>query len=78
MAVDPGIQMKRKELTKTFMMISNLKNPLPIKHSNLMLFQCWATVCDAGPTLKQHWFNVSCLRCCQVYVVTGNRDLYKI
>ena len=23
-----------------------------------MVFQCWATVCDAGPTLKYHWFNV--------------------
>ena len=22
---------------------------------------CWATVCDAGPALKQHWVNVSCL-----------------
>ena len=20
-----------------------------------MLFQCWSTVFDAGPTLKQHW-----------------------
>ena len=20
-----------------------------------MLFQCWPTVSDAGPTLKQHW-----------------------
>ena len=25
----------------------------------------WANVvCDAGPTLNQHWFNVSCLLCC--------------
>ena len=23
-----------------------------------MLFQCWSTVFDAGPTLKQHWVNV--------------------
>ena len=22
-----------------------------------MLFQCWASVVDDGPTLKQHWFN---------------------
>ena len=28
MAVDIGIQMRQKELTKWFMMISNLKNPL--------------------------------------------------
>ena len=26
-----------------------------------MLIQCWATVNDAGPTVNQHWFNVSCL-----------------
>ena len=26
-----------------------------------MLFQCWANVFDAGPTLKQHWVNASCL-----------------
>ena len=26
-----------------------------------MLFQCWPTVCDAGPTLKQHCFILSCL-----------------
>ena len=25
-----------------------------------MLFKCWPTVCDAGPTLKQHRFNVLC------------------
>ena len=26
-----------------------------------MLFYCWASVRDAGLTLKQHWFDVSCL-----------------
>ena len=25
-----------------------------------MLFQCWPTVCDAGPTLNQHW-TILCL-----------------
>ena len=25
------------------------------------LIQCWATVYDAGPTLKRHWINSSCL-----------------
>ena len=25
-----------------------------------MLFQCWSSVADGGPTLKQHWVNVSC------------------
>ena len=26
-----------------------------------MLFQCWASVFDAGQTLKQHWMNPPCL-----------------
>ena len=26
-----------------------------------MLFYCWADIEDSGPTLKQHWVNVSCL-----------------
>ena len=26
-----------------------------------MLFQCWASVEDDGPTLKQHWVKVPCL-----------------
>ena len=26
-----------------------------------MLVQCWASVADGGPTLHQHWVNVSCL-----------------
>ena len=26
-----------------------------------MLFECWSTIYDAGPTLKRHWVNVSCL-----------------
>ena len=26
-----------------------------------MLFQCWPSVFDAGPTLKQHWVNAPCL-----------------
>ena len=26
-----------------------------------MLGQCWADVVDGGPTLSQHWFDVSCL-----------------
>ena len=27
---------------------------------DLMLFHCWPSVADAGPTSKQHWFNLSC------------------
>ena len=26
-----------------------------------MLFECWSTVCDVGPTFKQHWVIGSCL-----------------
>ena len=26
--------------------------------TDLMLRQCWAIVCDAGPTLKPHWVSV--------------------
>ena len=26
-----------------------------------ILFLCWADVEDGGPTLKQHWLNLSCL-----------------
>ena len=29
-----------------------------------MLVQCWPTICDAGPTSNQHWFNGSCLLGC--------------
>ena len=25
-----------------------------------ILFYCWACVDDAGPTLKQHWFDIPC------------------
>ena len=39
--------------------------------ANTMLFQCWATVEDGGPTLKQHWVNSSYFlviyRCCTVH-----------
>ena len=34
-----------------------------------MLFQCWASVVDGGPTLKQHWVNASCL--------LGRAQIYK-
>ena len=41
----------------TFMAISNW---LPANKGtmNQKLFLCWVSVCDAGPTLKQHWFKV--------------------
>ena len=28
-----------------------------------MLFQCWASVVDAGPALQQHWVNAGSLGC---------------
>ena len=35
-----------------------------------MLFQWWATVCDAVPTLKQHWFT-PCVYCEMTTCVLG-------
>ena len=29
-----------------------------------MLVQCWSTICDAGRTSNQHWFNASGLLGC--------------
>ena len=34
-----------------------VKQTVPSKHT---LTQCWTTIHDAGPTLAQHWVNVSC------------------
>ena len=35
--------------------------PQHTRHFETMSALCWSTVCDAGPTLSQHCFNVSCL-----------------
>ena len=51
------------------MVISSRSHFVPRWHSQKkrdarpMLVQCWATVCDAGPTLKQHWVStaISCV-----------------
>ena len=32
-----------------------------MRHDEPMLIQCWHSVHDTGPTLNQHWSNVSCL-----------------
>ena len=37
-----------------------------------MLFQCWTSVVDGGPALKQHWFNASCLL---VYIIKCPHDM---
>ena len=38
-----------------------------------MLFQCWPSVADAGPTLNQHWVSVSCLLVrCPVLITCPN------
>ena len=34
---------------------------LQIRNVETVLFQCWASVEDGGPTLKQHCFSVMCL-----------------
>ena len=37
------------------------KTTQPTRDIYPLLDQCWATVNDAGPTLVQHWVDVSCL-----------------
>ena len=37
------------------------------RHMDSMPDQCWATVCDAGPTLIRHWINVSFLLGCDSF-----------
>ena len=27
-----------------------------------LLFQCWVSVVDGGPTIKQQWLNISCYK----------------
>ena len=44
----------------------SLPLPLPLPSQPLrdvqpMLFQCWSTVFNAGPTLNRHWLNILCL-----------------
>ena len=41
-----------------FSAINSGKSQAKVRGVHPMLFQCWASVCDAGPTLKQHWVNV--------------------
>ena len=44
-----------------------------------MLYQWWASVCDAGPPLIQHWVNVFYMlcRCCQQTLRYGERSRQK-
>ena len=37
--------------------------PQSIQYTDPMLVQCWATVCDAAPTLNQHCVYISRLPC---------------
>ena len=50
----------------------------PNKHdAERMLIQCWPIVYDAGPTLNQHCFNVSCLLVNHPHVITfWNKQLF--
>ena len=44
-----------------------------------MLFQCWSTVFDAGPTLKQHFVNALCLRDIYMYIdITTSTSSYPL
>ena len=31
------------------------------RYADLLLYQCWVSVADSGPALKQRWAHVSCL-----------------
>ena len=42
--------------------ITNLLSYHLARDIHPMLFQCWASVEDGGPTLKQHWVNSPCLQ----------------
>ena len=44
-------------------------NRVQMRGVHPMLFQCWASIEDGGPTLKQHWVRVSC--------VLGHQSLFK-
>ena len=51
-----------KELKTTLAVISTSKvNTYGQLDIEPMLFQCWSRVCEAGPALKQLWFNLSCI-----------------
>ena len=39
------------------------------RYIDSMLFQCWTSVADGGPTLKRHWVNISCLLGCRVHLL---------
>ena len=40
--------------------VSLLFRSQSIRNSDPILAQFWTMVCDAGPTLSEHWFDVSC------------------
>ena len=50
-------------LHELFVLSRGASLPLPRQARDIdsMLGQCWASVYDAGPTLVQHWVDVSCL-----------------
>ena len=41
-----------------------------------MLFQCWASVEDGEPTLKQYWVNISCLLGLTFWVCSSDATLW--
>ena len=54
-----GVSLNGMEIMVCFFVGNS--HPQRTSSGKLMLVQCWPTVCDAGPTLNQHWFNASCL-----------------
>ena len=47
--------------SSAFKVVHYVLHYVPNKHDTSMLAQCWASVVDDGPTLDQHWVDVSCL-----------------
>ena len=45
---------------------------IDINRINHMLFECWASVTDVGPTFKQHWVNISRLLCYTMLELRGD------
>ena len=50
--------------------------PQQTRGIHTMVFQCWASVEDGGPTLKQHCVNVSC--CWDRLAITLTKPSLKI
>ena len=48
------------------------------KYVDPMLVLCWARVCNANPTLKQHCVNISCLLGCEARIIMTESSLSNV